>query len=284
MKLKSIDILSLGVGVQSTALYLMSSMGELPRVDYAIFADTGKEKKKTLEYLRDFLLPWQRDNNGIPIVIIQKRNLYKDLLNKDNATGQQFASIPAFTKGEDGEAGMLRRQCTREYKIYQVDQGIRDLYGLKPRQRTPITRVWKGITLDEIDRMNIPQEVWKVSVYPFVGYEVSRNSTEKKDFGRRMTRNDVVNWYKLRGFPLPPKSACTFCPYQSDPSWADMKLNEPEDFAAAIEVDEAIRNSTKKGIKNPAFLHSSLKPLKEIDFKPGAPDLWHGECSGECHI
>jgi len=37
-------VISLGLGVQSTALYYMSSMGELPRADYAIFADTGGEK------------------------------------------------------------------------------------------------------------------------------------------------------------------------------------------------------------------------------------------------
>lgn len=45
----NLKIISLGLGVQSTALYYMSSMGELPRCNYAIFVDTGKEKKKTIE-------------------------------------------------------------------------------------------------------------------------------------------------------------------------------------------------------------------------------------------
>ena len=34
------NILNLGAGVQSTALYLMSIDGEVPKFDYAIFADT----------------------------------------------------------------------------------------------------------------------------------------------------------------------------------------------------------------------------------------------------
>jgi hypothetical protein len=38
------NVLSLGMGVQSTAIYLMSSLGELPRLDFAVFADTGREK------------------------------------------------------------------------------------------------------------------------------------------------------------------------------------------------------------------------------------------------
>lgn len=276
-------ILSLGLGVQSTALYYMSSMGELPRVDHAIFSDTGKEKKKTLEYL-DYLLEWQIHNDGIPITIVRIRNLYSDLLNSENSTGQRFASIPAFTKNEDGSIGMLRRQCTKEYKIYQVDKAIRDLYGFAPRKRLPITEVWKGITLDEINRMSIPQESWKIQIYPFIGYKTAIKITaEKIDWGIKMTRTDVINWYYKSKLPIPPKSSCTFCPYQSDAAWLNMKLNEPEDWESAIKVDKAIRNSTKKGINNPAYLHDSCTPLELIKFKENSDDLWKGECSGTCH-
>jgi hypothetical protein len=62
-----------------------------------------------------------------------------------------------------------------------------------------------------------------------------------------------------------------------------MKINEPSDFNAAVRIDKAIRNSTKKGILSQAFLHESCKPLDEIVFSAGLPDLWHGECSGNCH-
>ena len=32
-------VISLGLGVQSTAVYMMSSLGRLPRADHAVFAD-----------------------------------------------------------------------------------------------------------------------------------------------------------------------------------------------------------------------------------------------------
>ena len=98
-----------------------------------------------------------------------------------------------------------------------------------------------------------------------------------------MTRNDIINWYIANGLPIPPKSSCVFCPYQSDAAWYEMKLNEPSDFRAAVRIDKAIRDSTKKGIKSQAFLHESCVPLDQIIFSPGLPDLWHGECSGGCH-
>lgn len=274
-------IISLGLGVQSTALYYMSSMGLLPRVDYAIFVDTGKEKKKTIQYLK-FLKGWQKENNGIPIIVVRKKNLYRDLLNSTNSTGQRFSSIPAFTKNEDGTIGMLRRQCTYEYKIEMVDRQIRELFNVK-QLTGKVVEVWKGISMDEIERLSIPSDKWKIHVYPFCGYTVTKSDTSKWGDFERMTRNDIVNWYNNNNLPIPPKSSCVFCPYQSDAAWYDMKVNEPSDFKAAVKVDKAIRDSTKKGIKSQAFLHDSCMPLDQIEFTPGLPDLWHGECSGGCH-
>lgn len=273
-------VISLGLGVQSTALYYMSSMGELPRCDYAIFADLGKEKKKTIQYL-NFLQEWRQKNDGIPIIVIRKKNLYKDLLNSENSTGQRFSSIPAFTKNEDGSTGMLRRQCTNEYKIEQVDRAIREVLNVKQIIKRKI-EIWKGISLEEIERLSVPDSGWKIHVYPFCNYSVSKENTTKIE-GILKTRTDIIKWYIEHDLPIPPKSSCVFCPYQSDAAWYDMKVNEPSDFRAAVRVDNAIRNSTKKGILSQAFLHDTCKPLEEITFNEGLPDLWHGECSGNCH-
>ena len=54
LKMKAMKkFISLGLGVQSTALYYMSSLGELPRVDAAIFADLGREKIETMKYMEN---------------------------------------------------------------------------------------------------------------------------------------------------------------------------------------------------------------------------------------
>lgn len=47
----TLRILSLGAGVQSTTLLLMACEGLLPRLDYAIFADTGWEPQRVYEHL-----------------------------------------------------------------------------------------------------------------------------------------------------------------------------------------------------------------------------------------
>lgn len=278
-----VNIISLGLGVQSTALYLMSSLGELPRADYAIFSDLGRESSGTYRYL-EFLKDWQKKFNGIPIIICRTNNLFLDLL-KLPLSEERFVSIPAFTRNPDGTVGMLRRQCTYEYKIRVVDDCIRDqIYQLPKGSRRPLTAVWHGITMDEIERMSIPQEAWKLNTYPFLGYTSQKNANaERLSWRKPMTRKEVVQWYLNKDIPLPQKSSCVFCPYQSDQSWAWKKEHAPEDFQAAIDVDNAIRDCTRHGVRNPVYLHRSCKPLSEVTFNPKQDEEW-GECSGNCHL
>ena len=255
-------IISLGLGVQSTTMYLMSSLGELDRADHAVFADPGAEHPETYELL-DYVLNWQQENDGIPITF-EKKSLYADLLNWSHSTGQRFASIPAFTNSEQG-GGMLRRQCTKEYKVDVVIKAVRELYGLKPHKRMPMTEFWLGITLDEIMRMKDSQLPRVTNVYPLIE--------------KRLRRSDCLKWLDSYGFPQPVKSACFFCPYQADSQWKRLKQRHPDTFKKAIQVDNTIRDSSKKGVREPIFLHRTRKPLDEVDFESQL-DLFDSNCDG----
>ena len=150
------QVLSLGAGVQSSALLLMSAKGLLPKLDVAIFADVGWEPPDVynqLEFLRD-----EGAKAGIPVVTVSVGNLKEDYL-KAVKEGERVASIPLFTKAKDGsdKRGKLWRQCTFEYKIKPVHKYIREeVLGLRPRQHAPKTCVvdqWMGISYDEISRV-----------------------------------------------------------------------------------------------------------------------------------
>ena len=240
-------VISLGVGVQSTAMYLMSSLGRIDRADHAIFADPGAELPRTYEIL-ELLQDWAKYNNGIPIHVTDEKNLYKDILNQKNSTGHRFASIPAFTE----HGGMIRRQCTKEYKIDPVIKKIRDLHGLKPNKHMPKTQVWLGISMDEIQRM-------KVSQLPRVDYHYPL-------IENRMSRGDCIRLFEELEFPVPPKSSCVFCPYHSDKNWKELKKVYPESWDLAIEVDESIRDMSQRGMKEPIFIHRSCAPLEDVEF------------------
>ena len=126
-------MLNLGAGVQSTALFLMFINGEIgEKLDFAAFADTQEEPQGVYRHL-----DWLRSLGGPPILTDTAGKLGDDLINGKNSSGQRFASIPAFTSATPGvTGGMLRRQCTSEYKINVVERIIRrQVVGLEPRRR-----------------------------------------------------------------------------------------------------------------------------------------------------
>ena len=87
---KILTVLSLGAGVQSSAMAVMSARGDLPPVDCAIFADTGYEPKGIYTYLNYLksILPY-------PIYVVSKGNIKEDTLKA--ATGNKFVVAPFFT-------------------------------------------------------------------------------------------------------------------------------------------------------------------------------------------
>ncbi len=132
---KAYHILNLGAGIQSTALYLMFVNNEFDeKLDYAIFADTHEEPERVYKHLN-----WLRSLNGPPILTDTAGKLGDDLIHGKNSTGGRFASIPAFTSAIPGKTGgMLRRQCTAEYKIDVCERIIRrQVVGLEHRHRMP---------------------------------------------------------------------------------------------------------------------------------------------------
>jgi hypothetical protein len=100
-----LQVLSLGAGLQSSALLLLAARGDIAPFDLAVFADTGWEPAAVYRQL-DRLTTIAADA-GVPVVRVSAGNIRADALDP----GHRFASMPLFTLGPNGEKGMARRQC-----------------------------------------------------------------------------------------------------------------------------------------------------------------------------
>tara|TARA_R110000823_G_scaffold117707_1_gene241301 strand:- start:310 stop:1086 length:777 start_codon:yes stop_codon:yes gene_type:complete len=256
-------IISLGLGIQSTAMYIMSSLGQIDRADHAIFADPGAELPDTYK-LWDYLNIWKERNNGIPLVK-KRKSLYDDLIKSQNSRGKRFASIPAFTESQ----GMVRRQCTGEYKINVVVQEVRRLHGLKKGQRMKPTEMFLGISLDEIQRMKESQLYNIDYKYPLIE--------------QRITRSDCVRFLEEHGFHNVKKSSCTFCPFHNNRNWKEIKRDYPDEWEKVIKVDRAIRDSSNRGSDDKLYLHRTLVPIEEAYLQEDQEELFMCE-EGYCGI
>jgi hypothetical protein len=268
-------VLSLGAGVQSTTLALMAAHGEFDVMpDCAIFADTGAEPQAVYEHL-----DWLRGGNVLPfpVHVVSAGSLKDELLSAARHEGNSWGRPPFFVRNGDGSAGMLRRQCTADYKIDPINRKVRELIGLKPRQRwpgEPAIEQWIGISLDELIRIKPPRQKAIAGRWPLIEKE--------------MTRWDCKRWLERHEYPIPPKSACTFCPFHSDAMWRDIKLADPEAWSEAVAVDEAIRDGMAGVKAENVYVHRSLVPLAEIDFRNlddlGQIDAFANECEGMCGV
>ena len=267
--------LSLGAGVQSSALYVLCTQGKAPRPDVAIFADVGDEPQFVHDQLAR-LKVWGEANGGPRIDVVSRGRLSQDIVDRHNGKRSRFAAIPAFTSDGNGGSSMLRRQCTREYKIEPIEKHVRTLLGLAPRQRAKgkvSATALIGISRDEVQRMKPSRTTWITNVYPLV------------DLGLR--RADCVRVVQEAGLPRPLKSSCVFCPFHDNEYWTWLKTEHPDEFEKAAKFDEAFRDTSRSGDSRPVFLHRSLKALREVDFEDRQYDLFDGfgnDCTGTCGV
>ena len=158
----SLTVISLGGGVQSSVMSFMASGGAFGAIpDCAIFADTHWEPSTIYTHL-----DWLSRNLSFPLYVVDNgRSLREDAKALTNhSSNESFIDIPVYLKGTDGSGdGMGRRQCTEHYKVRPIRRKIRDLLGLRKRQRIPsgaTIELWLGISTDETIRMKTSRDRW----------------------------------------------------------------------------------------------------------------------------
>lgn len=274
-----IRVLNLGAGVQSTTLLLMSCKGVLPKVDMAIFADTQWEPQRVYDHLG--WLEGEASKHGIPVHRVTAGNIYADQLDTDSRS----ASIPLFVLGRGGAKGMIRRQCSSEYKVKPIQKFLRsEVMGLKPRQRSPKEQVieqWFGISHDEAGRAKRSDDKWAKFQYPFLNWPDAM-------LPKLYRRSDCIRWLEENYPEIDcPKSACIGCPYHSNEEWQNIKA-VPDEWEQALNLDRVVRESKK--LDGTAYLHRSLMPLELVDLrsddqKNGQQVFgWENECEGMCGV
>lgn len=300
-----IRILSLGAGVQSSALALMYA-ANIPRlngqtVDVAMFADTQNEPAHVYQWL-----DWLEQQLPFPVIRVTAGNL------ADYATtivtskrGYQYINngIPIPVLHADGARGIGRRFCTYHFKIVPLQRAALQLAGgraaLRAWRKTdgsqPLVEMLIGISVDEWARAKPSRVPWMRHSHPLLDMDI--------------TRAGCLKWMQDMSFPLPNKSACTFCPYHSDAHWADMKENDQESWQSAVRFELDIQTAMaavqqhnaqrpenqsaerQASLKARLFLHKSLVPLDQVVLKPqqteGQFGLWDEmaeECEGICGV
>lgn len=271
------NVINLGAGVQSSTMALMAARGELsPMPEFAVFADTQAEPKAVYTWL-----DWLEKQLPFPVHQCTAGNLRefatKMKVTKDGRTYSTTA-VPVFTLDiNDGSAGkIMHRTCTRDFKIRPILKEIRKRCQVKRGEKDIVVTQWMGISLDEMLRAKPSREKWSEHRFPLIE--------------KRMTRNHCLDWMERNGYPQPPRSACNFCPFHGRDEWNNLKTSDPAAFDDAVKFERELQEikAASDTFKSKPFLHRSLIPLDQVDFRSdydkGQLPLWQDECEGMCGV
>jgi hypothetical protein len=252
-------VLSLGAGVQSTTLLMLIFDGEIS-ADAAIFADTGWEPRAVYDHLER--LRALCDDAALPLHIVSAGRSIRTV-DGDTTAGRP----PLYLRGEHGD-GMLRRQCTKVFKVQPIRRKIREL--LADSQYTTAEQLL-GISIDELQRARTSDVKYITNVYPLID--------------RRMSRADCIRYLERRSINA-PRSACIGCPYHSDAEWRRLRDESPDEFADAVAYEQELQ-ADGLGLRAVPYLHRQRVPLNLVDLSTRED---HGqmtlsdECEGLCGV
>ncbi|WP_413116894.1 phosphoadenosine phosphosulfate reductase [Streptomyces sp. CY1] len=262
-------VVSYGGGVQSTALLVLAAGGEIDFRTF-LFANVGddSEHPATLAYVREIAIPYAA-REGLDVHELKRRRrdgTTETLMQRLNRPDTR--SIPIPVRMANGAPG--RRNCTADFKIKVVGRWLRE-HGATAEAPAA---VGIGISLDEIHRANRRRrEAHEVIEYPLL------------DLGLR--RDDCERIITEAGLPVPPKSACFFCPFRTVDTWRYQRRHEPELFAQSVRLEETINRRRAALGRDDVYLTRYGVPLTQAipDEGPGvgAVDEDEGVCdSGWC--
>jgi PP-loop superfamily ATP-utilizing enzyme len=230
-------VISYGGGVQSTALVVLA-MQRGWQIDEIVHVDLlDAESPATREYV-DYFARRLQTAYGRGITILQ-RDLYGDMLARP-------AFTPAPWRARDGSF-MLRRQCTRQYKVEPIRRYLYDKYAREKIQ------LMLGISVDEFHRMRDSGSARIENVYPLVD--------------ERLTRNDCRAILERAGLATPPKSSCWFCPYRSARSQAELLRQYPALREMGEELERRINDERRaRGKDEIVVLRAGAASEEQSDF------------------
>jgi hypothetical protein len=241
-------VISYGGGVQSTALVVLAVRGKIA-ADVALFANVGddSEHPATLRYVRDVAQLWATEH-GFPIHELRReqRDGTTETLRQALArTDTRSVPIPV-RMAPHGAPG--NRNCTETWKIKVVRRWCRQHGATATRPTTILI----GFSTDEFERVNNARtHAAERRTYPLLELGLDRAACA------RIIRD--------AGLPVPPKSSCYFCPYRTPSNFAEMRRDQPELFAQAVDVERDINRTRARIGRDPGYLTRLLRPLDTLD-------------------
>jgi 3'-phosphoadenosine 5'-phosphosulfate sulfotransferase (PAPS reductase)/FAD synthetase len=208
------------------------------RLHGVVFSDAGGEMPETYRYLP--IADEYLRKHDVPVNTVRSANtpLF------DTCARRQV--IPS----------QIWRWCTRDYKVNPIYRYYRSL-GCHVYQ-------YLGIAYDELERMKDSRADYVTNLYPLVD--------------ERITREDCEEMIAEEGLPLPVKSGCFFCPFNTMERWHELYESHRELYRRATLLEESSKHFPKQRLAAP-----TLRGLAKSFRRRQVPQIEvYSPCGSEC--
>jgi hypothetical protein len=266
-------VFAYGGGVQSTAALVLAAQGKINFRTF-LFSNVGddSEHPRTIAYVHDIAMPFAAEHG------VELHELHR--MRRDGTTETLYGrltkvgsrSLPIPVRMDNGAPGT--RSCTADFKIRVIGKWLKAHGAHGPKAcrahreaglavdclrcvpANPAV-VGVGISTDEIQRINARKsEPYESLAYPLIGLPAG------EDTGLRLRRDDCVKVIADAGLPVPPKSACFFCPFHRPGTWHDQRRDDPELFAKSCDLEDLLNERRDVLGKDHVYLTRFAKPLR----------------------
>lgn len=240
------EILSYGGGTQTIAMCVLVTQGLLPKPNYVIAADTGREMPTTWEYANTYARPL------LASVGLDLRIASHDLATVDLYGKNGDLLMPMYTS-----TGKFPTFCSGEWKARVVERYARTKLNIS------VYTAWIGFSLDERRRIK------------------GREGKRFPLIDLNLTRMDCEHIILGAGLPLPKKSRCYMCPHQHNAEWREVKAI-PELWQQAVAIDLEMRDADDRGA---VYLHEDRIPLADANLDAVDRNEPNRQCGlGLCYV
>jgi hypothetical protein len=294
-------------------------------IDAAVFANVGddSEHPDKIDYIRNTMIPWSIEN-GLRIVEVQAQLHGEPLTLLDKINDENSIPIPVrFSNGAFGQRtctskfkietihkwirsqgisykstigernhrskltesqvneirsryqneSISVRTLAKEYEVgkTQINDIINNKYWNAEEDSFAVVSI--GISTDEIHRIKRKrEEPHEIVAYPLI------------ELG--LDRDDCKAIIADAGLPVPPKSACFFCPFHKGDYWLNMKETRPELWEKTVEIEKRLNAKRVKKDKDPVYIGPPGIFLEDLVPEKGEEEVFNdGMCDeGVCWV
>ena len=213
--------LSFGGGVNSVAMLLM--LHEQKQDFEAVFVNHGTDWPETYEYL-EMLQGWLK-KRGLP-QITELRPKVKTI------EGKVFDNLYDYCFFKRVFPFRQNRACTDRFKVVALE-----------KYQIPPAWVYIGYAFDEAHRASIQSKKGLEYRWPLIEHEI--------------TRDGCIEIIKKHGLPVPMKSGCFICPFQSKAQWKELRSKHPDLFCKARQLENNYIEKRASEGKPPLYISSA---------------------------